>query len=118
MGKPCSSTLRARRQTRMRQTPHRLVFAAETLMAHRCRPRPLSASSPDLDRIEIAFSTLKTHLRRIGARTVDAVIAAPGEVCPRFSPEEPRTTSHIEDTLQIECKPLQSRPPIFAKIRS
>src|SRR5690606_5623484 len=44
--------------------------------------------SPDLNPIEMAFAKLKAHLRRIGARTVDALWRAIGNICDLYSPEE------------------------------
>jgi len=44
--------------------------------------------SPDLNPIEMAFFKLKAHLRRIGARTLDALWRAVGEICDLFTPEE------------------------------
>lgn len=44
--------------------------------------------SPDLNPIEMAFSKLKAHLRRIGARTIDALWQAVGEICDLFTPGE------------------------------
>lgn len=44
--------------------------------------------SPDLNPIEMAFSKLKAHLRRIGARTLDALWRAVGEICGLFHPDE------------------------------
>ena len=44
--------------------------------------------SPDLNPIEMAFSKLKAHLRRIGARTFDHLISAIGEICDLFNPDE------------------------------
>ena len=44
--------------------------------------------SPDLNPIEQAFSKLKAHLRRIGARTLDALWRAVGEICGLFDPDE------------------------------
>lgn len=44
--------------------------------------------SPDLNPIEMAFSKLKAHLRRAGARTIDALWRAVGEICDIFEPEE------------------------------
>jgi len=44
--------------------------------------------SPDLNPIEMAFAKLKAHLRRIGARTLDALWRAIGEVCDLFTPDE------------------------------
>lgn len=36
----------------------------------------------------MAFSKLKAHLRRIGARTFDALFQALGETCDLFDPHE------------------------------
>ena len=44
--------------------------------------------SPELNPIEMAFSKLKAHLRRIGARTLDALWRAVGEICGLFDPDE------------------------------
>ena len=44
--------------------------------------------SPDLNPIEMAFAKLKEHLRRIGARTIDALWQAIGSICDLYSPEE------------------------------
>jgi len=44
--------------------------------------------SPDLNPIEMAFAKLKAHLRRIGARTIDALWRAIGEICGLFDPDE------------------------------
>ena len=44
--------------------------------------------SPDLNLIEMAFSKLQTHLRRIGARTFTEVFAAIGEIRDMFDPAE------------------------------
>ena len=44
--------------------------------------------SPDLNPIEMAFSKLKAHLRRIGARTFTDMFDALAESCDLFSLEE------------------------------
>lgn len=44
--------------------------------------------SPDLNPIEMAFSKMKAHLRRIGARTIDELWRAVGCICDLYSPEE------------------------------
>lgn len=67
---------------------HRSPRAAEVLEDHRCWLLPLPACSPDLNPIEMAFAKLKAHLRRIGARTFDAIIAALGDICQLFTPHE------------------------------
>ncbi len=53
--------------------------------------------SPDLNPIEMAFAKLKAHLRRIGARTidalwraVDALWRAVGDICALYTPDECR----------------------------
>ena len=44
--------------------------------------------SPDLNPIEMAFAKLKAHLRRIGARTIEALWQAVGDICDLYSPLE------------------------------
>lgn len=44
--------------------------------------------SPDLNPIEMAFSKLKAHLRRIKARTIDDLWRAVGDICDLYTPEE------------------------------
>ena len=44
--------------------------------------------SPDLNPIEMAFSKLKAHLRRIGARTIDDLWRAVGNICDLYFPDE------------------------------
>lgn len=44
--------------------------------------------SPDLNPIEMAFAKLKAHLRRVGARTIDALWKAVGDICALYSAEE------------------------------
>ena len=52
-------------------------------------PVPVPApDSPDLNPIEMAFAKLKAHLRRIGARTFDALFEALGNICDLFDPQE------------------------------
>lgn len=46
--------------------------------------------SPDLNPIEMAFAKLKAHLRRIGARTIDALWRAIGNICDLYTPDECR----------------------------
>jgi hypothetical protein len=43
---------------------------------------------PTTPSIEQAFSKLKAHLRRIGARTFTDLFEALGEICNMFSPDE------------------------------
>lgn len=44
--------------------------------------------SPDLNPIEMAFAKLKAHLRRIGARTIEALWRAIGDICDLYSDQE------------------------------
>ncbi len=44
--------------------------------------------SPDLNPIEMAFSKLKAHLRKIAARSFDALIEAIGDICNLYRPSE------------------------------
>ncbi|WEJ99509.1 MAG: IS630 family transposase [Candidatus Sphingomonas phytovorans] len=46
--------------------------------------------SPDLNPIEMAFSKLKAHPRRMGARTIDDLWRAVGSICDLYSPQECR----------------------------
>jgi transposase len=41
--------------------------------------------SPDLNPIEMAFAKLKAHLRRTGARTIDALWKAIGDICALYT---------------------------------
>ncbi len=44
--------------------------------------------SPHFNPIERAFAKLKAHLRRIGARTIDALWRAIGDICDLYSEQE------------------------------
>ncbi len=44
--------------------------------------------SPDLNPIEMAFSKLKTLIRKAAARTYDALCSTVGHVCDLFTEEE------------------------------
>ena len=61
---------------------------AAALKKRRCWMLFLPAYSPDLNPIEMAVSKLKSHLRRIGARTFDQLINAIGDICSLYPPEE------------------------------
>src|SRR5262249_2914318 len=50
----------------------------------------LPPDSPDLNPIEMAYAKLKAHLRRIGARTIDALWKAVGDICRFYPPDECR----------------------------
>lgn len=44
--------------------------------------------SPDLNPIEMAYSKLKAHLRRMAVRTFDALTDAVGSICDLYKPAE------------------------------
>ena len=67
---------------------HRNVEATRELRDHGCWFLYLPPYSPDLNPIEQAFSKLKAHLRRIGARTFTAVFDAVGAICDLYDPQE------------------------------
>lgn len=67
---------------------HKSEKAAKALKAQGCWLLYLPPYSPDLNPIELAFSKLKAHLRRIGARTFEQLIQAIGSICDMFTPDE------------------------------
>ena len=67
---------------------HRNKEAEALLRAHGCWVRFLPPYSPDLNPIEMAFSKLKAHLRRIGARSFTGIFEALSEICNLYTPEE------------------------------
>ncbi len=69
---------------------HKSPRAAHALKKRGCWFLFLPPYSPDLNPIEMAFSKLKAHLRRVGARTFDALLNAIGDICDLFNPEECR----------------------------
>ena len=71
-------------------TTHRNVEATRALRDHGCWFLHLPPYSPDLNPIEQAFSKLKAHLRRIGARTFTEVFDAIGAICDLYDPKECR----------------------------
>lgn len=62
--------------------------AAKALRDHGCRFLYLPPHSHDLNPIEQAFSKLKAHLRRIGARTFSEIFEAIGAICDLYDPTE------------------------------
>ena len=67
---------------------HRNAQAAEAMHRAGCWFLFLPPYSPDLNPIEMAFSKLKAHLRRIGARTFTQMFDAIAEICDLYSPVE------------------------------
>lgn len=67
---------------------HRNKEAAAALKAHGCWFLYLPPYSPDPNPIELAFSKLKAHLRRISARSFSSVFEAISDICKMYSPQE------------------------------
>ena len=67
---------------------HKSPRAATVLKERGCWFLFLPPYSPDLNPIEQAYSKLKAHLRRIGARSYDQLIQAIGDICDLFQPDE------------------------------
>ena len=67
---------------------HKSAYAAEVLKSIGAWFLFLPAYSPDLNPIEMAFSKLKTLIRKTAARSYDALWQAVGHVCNLFSDEE------------------------------
>ncbi len=76
------------------------VVIADNLSSHKSAPAQdilktqgnwllfLPPYSPDLNPIEMAYSKLKAHLRRLKARTFDALFQPVAKTCELFPPEE------------------------------
>ncbi len=67
---------------------HKSAWAQALLKAQGNWMLFLPPYSPDLNPIEMAFSKLKAHLRRMAARTFDALTEAVGDICDLFEPQE------------------------------
>lgn len=67
---------------------HRNKEAAKALREHGCWFLYLPPYSPDLNPNEMAFSKLKTHLRRIRARSFTDVFDAIAQVCDLFDTQD------------------------------
>jgi len=67
---------------------HRNVEAAAAMREAGCWFLYLPPYSPDLNPIEQAFSKLKSHLRKAGARTFTDLFETLGKICDLFTPQE------------------------------
>ena len=67
---------------------HRNAEATQALQKAGCWFLYLPPYSPDLNPIKQAFSKLKSHLRKAGARSFTELFNAPGQICDLFSPHE------------------------------
>lgn len=81
---------------------HKNALAAKAMRDAGCWFLFLAPYSPDLNPIEMAFSKLKAHLRRIGARTFTDIFDAIAQICDLFSPESVGTTSRLLDMSQVK----------------
>ncbi len=66
----------------------------------------LPAYSPDLNPIEMAFSKLKTLLRKRAARSFDAISNALGELSTSSPSPNAETSSKPQDMRSIKCDTL------------
>ena len=67
---------------------HKNAAAAKAMRKAGCWFLFLPPYSPDLNPIEMAFSKLKAHLRRIGARSFSGLFDALSEICNLYTPQE------------------------------
>ena len=67
---------------------HRNKDAEAALRAHGCWFLFLPPCSPDPNPVEMAFSKLKAHLRRIGARSFTGLFEALSESCNLYRPQD------------------------------
>ena len=67
---------------------HKIDGVREAIEAAGAKLRYLPAYSPDLNPIEMAFSKLKTALRKGAARTVKALMKLIGKLIKTFAPDE------------------------------
>ena len=67
---------------------HKAPGVAEAIQARGAEPRYLPPYSPDLNPIEQFFSKLKAILRRVGARTLNALWRSIGDALNRLTLEE------------------------------
>ena len=69
---------------------HKSTRAQEVVKSQGCWLLFLPPYSPDLNPIEMAYSKLKAHLRRLKARTFDALFKSVAQACDLFPPDECR----------------------------
>lgn len=70
---------------------HRSPNVRKLVAAAGCHLRHLPAYSPDLNPIELAFSTRTTHLRAVGGRTQNTLVAAIGAGLGTITAEDARS---------------------------
>lgn len=67
---------------------HQQPAVRAAIEAAGCRLRFLPPYSPDFNPIELVFAKLKTHLRGVGARSFDTLLAAIGEGLRQITPRD------------------------------
>jgi len=67
---------------------HQDPRARAAIEAAGCHLRFLPPDSPDLNPIELAFATLKTHLRGVAARAFEPLLGAIGTGLDRITPAD------------------------------
>lgn len=67
---------------------HKAIAVRQALRTVGAKLFFLPPYSPDLNPIEMAFAKLKAHLRRIGARTIEAIWQAIGDICAIYTEQE------------------------------
>lgn len=67
---------------------HKVAAAKKAIQERGAWPLFLPPYSPDFNPIELAFSKLKSHLKRLGPRTVDALWKNTGEIVAMFTKQE------------------------------
>jgi hypothetical protein len=97
---------------------HKNAEAAKAMRDAGCWYFFLPPYSPDLNPIEMAFSKLKAHLRRIGARSFTEMFDAIAEVCDLYSPKSAGTTSSLPDRCSIPDDHIDPRRSAFFMARS
>ena len=69
---------------------HKVDGVREVIEAQGAQIRYLPPYSPDLNPIEMAFSKLKTYMRKIAARDFDHLCAGVGSAVSQFTPSDCR----------------------------
>jgi len=67
---------------------HKMAAAKKAIQNRGAWPLFLPSYSPDLNPIELAFSKLKAHLKRLAPRTVDRLWKNTGQILSLFSSQE------------------------------
>ena len=85
---------------------HKNTDAAKAMRDAGCWFLFMPLYSPDLNPIEMAFSKLKVHLRRIGARTFTDMFHALTKTATSTRPRNAGTTSRLPDMSQVNGRTL------------